>query len=343
MIDNFVEKMIQAPCPSRAWSHPETYLDSLMSNEWYHLVFKLQSEIIKQTHDFYQRKHIVPSLWPVTTGSISSPMGLGSDSLPVEVSIQNQKTFLADSQQFMLELGLRFAPEGNYYIMPSFRGEAADARHLCEFFHSEVEIVGSLDDIMRLAEAYIRSLTQHILDTLGDDFAMWQLPMEHMRQLLQSEIPKVSYTQALSILQIKTEHGIDSPECYVLTPSDEQRLMRHFNGFVWVTHIPKVLTPFYQATDQQSCTLSADLLMGIGETIGAGERHSEVGSLLQSMLEHQVHPSDYKWYIEMKKRRPMKTSGFGMGMERFMLWLLQHDDIRDCQLLPRFNGGRFSP
>ncbi len=34
----------------------------------------------------------------------------------------------------------------------------------------------------------------------------------------------------------------------------------------------------------------------------------------------------------------MKTSGFGMGIERFILWLLNHNDIRDCQILPRFNG-----
>jgi aspartyl/asparaginyl-tRNA synthetase len=27
-----------------------------------------------------------------------------------------------------------------------------------------------------------------------------------------------------------------------------------------------------------------------------------------------------------------------MGIERFLLWVLQHDDIRNLQILPRING-----
>ena len=44
------------------------------------------------------------------------------------------------------------------------------------------------------------------------------------------------------------------------------------------------------------------------------------------------------WYVEMREIAPMRTSGFGMGSERFLLWLLQHDDIRDLQLLCREPG-----
>ena len=39
-----------------------------------------------------------------------------------------------------------------------------------------------------------------------------------------------------------------------------------------------------------------------------------------------------------KNEYPLKTSGYGMGIERYILWLTKKDDIRDCQLLPRFNG-----
>ena len=75
---------------------------------------------------------------PVTTGSVSSPMGLGSDSEPVEIELFGDRTFLADSMQFYLEYGCRMAPAGCWYFMPSFRGEEPDARHLNQFMHSEV-------------------------------------------------------------------------------------------------------------------------------------------------------------------------------------------------------------
>ena len=47
--------------------------------------------------------------------------------------------------------------------------------------------------------------------------------------------------------------------------------------------------------------------------------------------------------IKMKDIYPLKTSGFGMGIERFILWLTKQDDIRDCQILPRFNGVNIIP
>lgn len=52
---------------------------------------------------------------PVTTGSISSPMGRGSDSLPVKVKLEGVETYLADSMQFLLEYGCRLTNKGVYY------------------------------------------------------------------------------------------------------------------------------------------------------------------------------------------------------------------------------------
>lgn len=45
----------------------------------------------------------------------------------------------------------------------------------------------------------------------------------------------------------------------------------------------------------------------------------------------------------MKDSFPLKTAGYGMGVERFLLWVLGHDDIRDLQILPRFNGQSVVP
>jgi aspartyl/asparaginyl-tRNA synthetase len=37
----------------------------------------------------------------------------------------------------------------------------------------------------------------------------------------------------------------------------------------------------------------------------------------------------------MKEEFPMLTSGFGMGVDRFLMWVLKHDDIRDMPLISR--------
>ena len=40
----------------------------------------------------------------------------------------------------------------------------------------------------------------------------------------------------------------------------------------------------------------------------------------------------------MKTHYPLQTSGFGMGLERFLAFIFKHDDIRDFQLMPRLKG-----
>ena len=45
----------------------------------------------------------------------------------------------------------------------------------------------------------------------------------------------------------------------------------------------------------------------------------------------------------MKKIKPLKTSGFGMGTERFFMWVLKCDDIRNMQICLRFNGENILP
>ena len=83
--------------------------------------------------------------------------------------------------------------------------------------------------------------------------------------------------------------------------------------------------------------------MGIGETVGCGERHDAYEELLKSLEVHEVAEDEYEWYINMKRKKPLNTSGFGMGIERFLMWVLKCDDIRNMQVCLRFNGKNILP
>ena len=106
-----------------------------------------------------------------------------------------------------------------------------------------------------------------------------------------------------------------------------------------MTNYDNFAVPFYQKFDNSKTgtAKNADLLLGIGETIGCGERNHTVNTLRNQMRIHKVSEIDYNWYIEMRKHYPMQTAGFGMGVERFLLFILKHDDIRDVQIIRRFN------
>ena len=125
----------------------------------------------------------------------------------------------------------------------------------------------------------------------------------------------------------------------------EQELMRRKGGYVWLINADELSVPFYQAInpDDLRSAINGDLLFGIGETVGSGERHSNSNELKEAIIRHDVNMEDYSWYIKMKEIYPMVTSGFGMGIERYLMWLTNEDDIRDFQLLPRFNGVCINP
>ncbi|HBP51332.1 TPA: asparaginase [Candidatus Shapirobacteria bacterium] len=313
-----------------------------MESRWYKSLCIIQDEFTRATSDFYREKGIRFFHFPITTGSISSPMGLGSDSTPVKIQIDGVETYLADSMQFFLEYACRLNKEGAYYIAPSFRGEKADKRHLSQFLHSEAEIPGGLDDVIELCQNYLSYLVNHLLSKCEKEIVDIAGDVNHLTNFLEiaKSIPRCTFDEAVKILDNSPLYVTDNGMFRTINSAGEKQLIGHFNGYVWLTNFDHMAVPFYQKFDPKDETkaLNADLLMGIGETIGSGQRHSNGEEVKKALNIHDVDKKPYEWYIYMKEKYPIQTSGFGMGIERFILWLLKHDDIRDCQLLPRFNG-----
>ena len=60
----------------QSWKNIDNHFISAITNEWYHKLVEVQNLISIHTTKFYQEKEIKTLYLPVTTGSISSPMGL---------------------------------------------------------------------------------------------------------------------------------------------------------------------------------------------------------------------------------------------------------------------------
>ncbi|MFF4139495.1 asparagine synthetase A [Streptomyces mirabilis] len=333
--------------PSKIWVETENYHHEVLRNPWYRLIADLQNSITELTVDFWRTRDARTVYLPVTTGSISSPMGLGSDSLPVQVDLFGQKTYLADSMQFMLELGCRITGKDTYYIMPSFRGEDIDARHLSQFFHSEAEIRGGLSDVTRVVEEYLVHLAGGVLERHGAELRAAGRGLADIETLANGgKFRTLTFEEAVKVLDgqgIHSEAG--EPGWRTLTHAGERLLMEKLGEFTWVTHFDHLSVPFYQAFPggDRSKAANADLLFGIGEIVGAGERHETADELVEALDLHRVGLEPYEWYADIRRTEPLRTAGFGMGVERFLMWLLDHDDIRDLQLVPRENGKNIVP
>lgn len=329
------------------WKNEKDFYLNVLNNPWYKLLVKLENLVSMETMKFYEEKGIITMHLPVTTGSISSPMGRGSDSLPVKVNLEGIDTYLADSMQFLLEYGCRLNEKGVYYVMPSFRGEKADERHLCQFYHSEAEIPGNLDDVMNLVEEYVKYLSKKILEKFRDELVEAIEDVSHIEKIAKysGNFPRITFNQAEQSLKEKFGDNLNDYIEYNdgwrnITRKAEQELIKIYGGIVWITNYDILAVPFYQKFDNDliGTTKNADLLFGIGETVGCGERHQNDVDLLKSMKLHEVDKEEYEWYIKLKEKYPLQTAGFGMGIERYLMWVLKASDIRNMQICLRFNG-----
>lgn len=312
-------------------------ISELNSEEFQDLLF-LHHLIIVGSNVFFTNKKMIHVNVPVTTGAASSPMGLGSDSSPVEALINGNKVLLTDSAQFYLEYACRAYSNGCFYYGHSFRDEEPDNRHLSQFSHVECEIVGSLSEIKSLVFEYIKYITLFIWKNIDKKYRNDEKLKSRVAALnKKSEFETIKYQDACDYL--KNFDGAlklcaDKYKC--ITSLGEKLLINKFGEFIWLENWDKMLVPFYQAVNNDNgLAQNADLLFGIGEVVGLGQRHYKAADLLKSLEEHKIDPSSYKWYIDLKQIYPLQTSGFGMGVERYLMWFLGINDIRNVELFMR--------
>ncbi|XP_068193986.1 uncharacterized protein si:ch211-256m1.8 [Antennarius striatus] len=353
-----IHEKITGCMPAHSWRDPQSHATLAIKSQWYRNLFQIQNTLFHSTVEYFHNIcQYSYALTPVTTDTISSPMGLGSDSEPISVHLLGKDVYLADSMQFVLEYFLRFQENlpGTYYISPSFRGEDPDTTHLNQFYHVECELLGGIDNAMSIAEGYLAHLTKAMLKKHSDIIQNTARTLTHATTMLnildgKTPLPRVTLDQAIPMMP--------SPDCVEwvqdgqpqfgrkLTRKGEQVLIKKYGGAVWLTEMDHLGVPFYQAyvegTGRRKAK-AADLLLGLGETVGLGERHSTCEMVQEALLHHAVPEQSYKWYLNMRQVKPLLTSGWGMGTERYLCWLLQHDDVRDMHIIPRMKGMKYMP
>jgi asparaginyl-tRNA synthetase len=74
---------------------------------------------------------------------------------------------------------------------------------------------------------------------------------------------------------------------------------------------------------------------GYGEIIGGSERETDNKKLIELIKKQGGKPEDYSWYLDLRKYGSVPHAGFGLGIERLIMWLCKLDHIRDAIAFPR--------
>ncbi|MEM1791171.1 MAG: amino acid--tRNA ligase-related protein, partial [Desulfurococcaceae archaeon] len=119
-------------------------------------------------------------------------------------------------------------------------------------------------------------------------------------------------------------------------------LTMEFDQPFFITHFPRWVKSFYMkiCDEDDRVVLGFDLLApeGYGEIVGGGQREDDYNKLVDRIKEQGLKIEDYEWYLDLRKYGSVPHSGFGLGVERLVMWIAGIDHIRDATPFPRFRG-----
>lgn len=317
-------------------------------------VFKIRSLAAYAIHKFFNENNFVYVNTPIITTSDCEGAG---EMFRVTTLNENKNVsdahedffgkmaYLTVSGQLSAET-FASAFRNVYTFGPTFRAENSNTvRHAAEFWMIEPEMAfKNLDECMDVAEKMLKFAVKYVMDNAKDELEFCNSfidknLLERLENVINSDFEKVTYTRAIELLNAsgkKFEYPI-SWGSDLQTEHERFLTEEIFKKPIFITDYPKNIKAFYMRINEDNKTVAAmDLLVpGIGEIIGGSQREERLDLLQKRMQELNLNLDDYWWYLDLRRFGSVKHSGFGLGFERFIMYLTGIQNIRDVIPFPR--------
>lgn len=329
----------------------------------FNATFRVRSLLAFAIHKFFQEQGFVYVNTPIITASDAEGAGemFQLTTLDLEDVPKNdegkvdygedffgKETNLTVSGQLEAE-AFAMAFRNVYTFGPTFRAENSNtARHAAEFWMVEPEMAfTNLDELMVVAEDMLKYIINYVLENAPSEMEFFnkfvdKTLLERLKNIVESDFAKVTYTEAVEILQ-KSDKEFKYPvEWGIDLQTEHERYLTEevYKRPLFVTDYPKEIKAFYMRENDDKKTVAAtDLLVpGIGEIIGGSQREERLDVLEEKMKNGNMDMETYKWYLDLRRYGSVEHSGFGLGFERAVMYVTGMSNIRDVIPFPRTVG-----
>lgn len=327
----------------------------------FNAVFRVRSVISASIHEFFQSRRFVYVHTPLITASDCegagemfkvTTIGYSNEYKSEEEYYANdffgQKAALSVSGQLEGEVAA-MALGKIYTFGPSFRAEKSNTpRHVAEFWHVEPEVAfAELPDIIELAETLIKYIINAVLEKCPEELKFFDRHFENgliekLETVAGHNFAVMTYTEAIERLKASGKDFKYPVEwgCDLMTEHERYISEEICKKPVFLTDYPKEIKSFYMKQNPDGKTVAAtDLLVpGVGEIIGCSEREADLDKLLEAMKSRNMSLDEYEHYIALRRFGSVPHSGFGLGLERIIMYVTGVQNIRDVILYPRTVG-----
>jgi len=324
----------------------------------YGALARVRSRLSFAIHQFFQRRGFHYIHTPIITGSDCEGAGemfrvttldpyraAGSAAQTMDDDFFGKEAHLTVSGQLSVET-YALALSKVYTFGPTFRAENSNtSRHMAEFWMIEPEIAfADIHDDMQLAEDMVRELVSFAREDCAEDLDLFARFVDttllaRLDQVLHSEFVRLSYTDAIDILKKSGRTFEYAPEWGRDLQSEHERFLteEHCKGPVFVYDWPREIKAFYMRGNDDGRTVAAmDLLIPqVGELVGGSAREERLEQLRVRINELGFDEKDYWWYLDTRRFGSVPHAGFGLGFERFLMFVTGITNIRDVIPFPR--------
>lgn len=330
----FIESLA-APLPLMKDSSVDVRMDYRwldLRGEREQLLFRVQTCLTESMRQFLMKQGFLEIHTPKLIATASES---GSDVF--EVKYFDGKAYLAQSPQFYKQMAMAAGFERIFEVGPVFRAEKSFTnRHATEFtgFDLEFSYITSFVDVMRLEEALLAEALQCVKESYGEDIERLYglkvivpslpFPVMALHDLYDE------FERLYGYIVPDSEKGDTTTEAEQLAYRYAKEVYGH--EFLFITDFSPEKRAFYHMR-KNGAPQGYDLIWrGVEITTGAQREHRY--DLLMQQAEEKGLGGDVKFYAEFFRYGCPPHGGFGLGIDRLTMLLL-NTTIKEAMFLFR--------
>ncbi|MCU0850958.1 MAG: aspartate--tRNA(Asn) ligase [Candidatus Thermoplasmatota archaeon] len=338
-----VLSLAETPLPLGVVDKVEADFDTRLDNRIIDLrkpetqaIFKIRNTVLAAAHEYLRSQNFIEVHTPKIIASSSEG---GTDMFRVRYF--EKEAFLAQSPQLYKQSLMATGLDRVYEIAWYFRAEEHNTRrHLNESTAVDIEMafINDEEDIMNILE--------HLVHAMWKRASECSQELEILKKVV--TIPKLPFARITYDEVVKTIQQEKSPiEWGKDLSTEDERLLGEImktkgEDFYFITKYPLTSKPFYTMPDREKYSRGFDLECKGVEVSSGSQRIHDIALLIERLKACGLDPKDFDAYLKAFRYGMPPHGGFGFGIERFLMELLELNNIRECILFPR-DRTRLSP
>ncbi len=248
--------------------------------------------------------------------------------------------YLAQSPQFYKQMAMSAGLGKVFEIGPVFRADPSfTSRHATEFVSVDMEMshIDSHEDVMAFQEQLLVKAISAVKEKHGAEI---EKLFGFEVKVPTTPFPRIPLMEAHKIVEAR---GYKVPRADGdLDPEGERQIAAHVqeisgHEFVFLTDYPKNIRPFYHMRHEDNPTLtkSYDLIWKGTEITTGAQREHRIDVLEKQVVDKGLGVEGLNFYLDFFRYGAPSHGGFGMGLTRVVMLLLDLPNIREASFLFR--------